>query len=188
MNIGCVLMAAGTSSRFGENKLLHEIDGRSLLARVLEAAPASLFARAVAVVSRSDVEAVVRAAGYETVWNPDPAHGQGGSIALGARAMGGMDAAVFCVADQPFLTRESVRRLLAAYAPGRIAALAHNGKRGNPVLFPSECFSALAALRPDQTGRVVLSAHAGSVSLVEVSDPRELFDIDTRDDLRLTSF
>ena len=39
LRIGCVVMAAGRASRFGTNKLLQEIGGKSLLRRALEAVP-----------------------------------------------------------------------------------------------------------------------------------------------------
>lgn len=184
MKIGCVLMAAGTASRFGENKLLYPIEGRPLIQRALDAAPAGLFARAVAVVSSPEVETMVRQAGYESVVNPDPARGQGTSIVLGMQEMNGMDAALLRVADQPYLTQASVERMLAAYRPGDLVALAYGGKRGNPVLFPSDCFDALALLSPAETGRVVLSQYADRLILVEADSARELMDIDTREDVR----
>lgn len=188
MNIGCVLMAAGLAARFGENKLLARIDGRSLLDRALRAAPAALFARAVAVVSDEAVRAAVLDAAYEAVRNPAPSRGQGSTVALGIRAMHGMDAAMFCVADQPFLTRTDVERLLAAYVPGTICALSQGGKRGNPVIFPAALFAELAALGPEQTGRAVIARHPDRLFLVETDNPRALADVDTREDLaRLTN-
>ena len=43
--IGCLLMAAGNASRFGENKLTARFDGQSLFSRALEAIPAGVFVR-----------------------------------------------------------------------------------------------------------------------------------------------
>ncbi len=184
MKIGCVLMAAGTASRFGENKLLYPVGGKTLIERALFAAPASLFARAVAVVSDARVEAAARDAGYACIWNPTPERGQGASIALGAIAMEGMDAALFCVADQPFLRRESVARLIEASKSGIFVALSFGGSRGNPVIFPADSFAALRALRPDQTGKAVLAANADRIVLVEAEDGAELKDIDRKSDLQ----
>ena len=39
--IGCILMAAGASARFGSDKLAAELGGRSLLRRACEAVPAA---------------------------------------------------------------------------------------------------------------------------------------------------
>lgn len=184
MRLGCVLMAAGCGSRFGQDKLLYMLEGRPLLEHALGAVPASLFARAVAVVATEQAADIARRAGYVPVNNPDPGRGQGSSIALGAQAMQGLDGAMFCVADQPYLSVQSVQRLLDAFSPGTICAMAWQGHRGNPVLFPSECIDALAALSPGQTGRAVIAAFPGRILTVEASDPRELLDIDTKADLR----
>ena len=48
---GCLLMAAGNASRFGENKLAACFDGQSLFSLALAAIPAEMFAR-VTVVSQ----------------------------------------------------------------------------------------------------------------------------------------
>lgn len=186
MKFGCVLMAAGTASRFGENKLLHPVEGQPMVAHVLSAVPACLFTKAVAVVSTPEVRALTEAAGYETIINEDPGRGQGSTVALGAAAMAGMDAVLFCVGDQPYLTQASVRRLLDAYTPGAICSLAFGGKRGNPVLFPRECVAELAALLPDEAGRTVMMRHENRLRLVEAQSARELFDIDTPGDLAVT--
>lgn len=37
--LGCVLLAAGSARRYGENKLLAALDGRSLVLRAMEAVP-----------------------------------------------------------------------------------------------------------------------------------------------------
>lgn len=183
MKIGCVLMAAGSSSRFGENKLFYPLEGRTLLARALAAAPAHLFARAVAVVSNPMVEAAVRETGYTPIVNPDAPRGQGTTVSLGIRALEGMDAAMFLVADQPYLSRESVERMLAAYRPGMILALSYRGRRGNPVLFPSELFSELASVSPEETGKAVIVRHPERLELIEAGSGRELLDIDAKTDL-----
>ncbi len=184
MKIGCVLMAAGTASRFGENKLLYPLNGRSLIEWAIQAAPPCLFDRAVAVVSDSAVADVVRTGGFACVWNDAPELGQGTSIALGIQAMDGMDATMFCVADQPYLTRASVERLLAAYVPNTFARLSYNRKPGNPVIFPADSFSDLAALTPEQTGKAVLKCYPERIRLVEAQTPEELLDIDTKEDIR----
>ena len=47
--IGCVVMAAGSASRFGTNKLAAQIDGKTLLCRALEVVPPACFAQVVVV-------------------------------------------------------------------------------------------------------------------------------------------
>ena len=49
LRIGCVVMAAGNASRFGENKLSARVDGKPLLIHALEAVPTDRFCRVVVV-------------------------------------------------------------------------------------------------------------------------------------------
>ena len=53
LRIGCLVMAAGSGSRFGRNKLEAVIDGKTLLRRALEAVPREEFA-CVTVVTQYD--------------------------------------------------------------------------------------------------------------------------------------
>ena len=58
LRIGCLVMAAGSGSRFGRNKLEAVVDGKSLLRRSLEAVPAEEFAQ-VTVVTQYDAAAAL---------------------------------------------------------------------------------------------------------------------------------
>ena len=49
MNIGCIVMAAGMSSRFGGNKLAQEWQGKSLIRHALEAVPTDRLSAVVVV-------------------------------------------------------------------------------------------------------------------------------------------
>ena len=180
LRMGCVIMAAGAAARFGGDKLAARVGGRSLLERALDAVPPGLFA-AVAVVSARPEAAVLAAArGFRLVANDRPQDGVSRTIRLGLDALGECDGALFLVADQPFLTRETVSRLAARWReePGAIVAAAHGGRRGNPCLFPRDCFPELRRLAGDRGGGAVIRAHLERLRLVEVP-ARELEDIDT---------
>ena len=56
IKIGCVLLAAGNSVRFGENKLLTEIDGRLMIERALDAIPADKLCDIVVVTQYDSVK------------------------------------------------------------------------------------------------------------------------------------
>ena len=51
MQIACIILAAGKSLRFGENKLLAPVSGAPLLSHTLRAIPTSLFSQILVVVS-----------------------------------------------------------------------------------------------------------------------------------------
>lgn len=49
MKLGAVLMASGRARRFGENKLLHPVDGVPMMERAMNALPPELFTKAAVV-------------------------------------------------------------------------------------------------------------------------------------------
>ena len=184
-----VLLAAGTSARFGErNKLLAEVAGDPLVRRaartLADAGPDPL----VAVVGHEAdrVRAALDGLGFAVVENPDYAAGQSTSVRAAVESLDpeAVDAAVFALGDMPAVAPETVRLLVAAHRAGRGSALAaaHEGVRGNPVLFDASHFPALAGVEGDVGGRELLRSGADS-ALVETGDPGVRRDVDTREDL-----
>lgn len=173
-------MAAGNASRFGENKLLTTINGQTMIARTLRAVPAQRLCAVCVVTQYPAVADLAQAAGFLVAENRHPEQGISHTIALGLAAMPPIDAALFLVADQPYLQRQSVERLLDFYAqaPPYIAAVSHDGRRGNPCLFPACFFPELLALQGDRGGSAVIHAHQDMLRLMEV-DSLQLQDVDT---------
>lgn len=179
MKLGCVVMAAGSSSRFGANKLLQEFRGKPLSSWALEAVPQGLFARVCVVTGYETVAETAAQHGFFVVRNDRPELGVSYTIRLGLAQLADCDAVVFMTADQPLLTSETLRRLTAAYVGVPIiAAAAHGGKRGNPCLFSGELFPELMALEGDTGGSRVIKAHPELLQRVEVP-AEELLDCDT---------
>lgn len=184
-----VLLAAGTSTRFGDrNKLLADLDGEPL---VRHAARTLLDADLLEIVAVVGYEAgAVRDAlddcDLRVVENPGYEAGLSTSVARGVDAAGdaGADATVFLPGDMPAVAPATVDLLVDAHSAGLATAVAaaHEGHRGNPVLFDREHFDALRRLEGDVGGReVLLGCDAGA--LVETGDPGVRRDVDTREDL-----
>jgi len=185
MRAGAVLMASGAAARFGSNKLLHPVGGVPMIRRVFEAIPASRF-EAVSVVScYPEILSLAAEYGYRPILNHQAREGQSASIRLGLAGLTDMDGVLFSVCDQPYLRRESVVRLLAAFeaAPGCICSLSWRGQRGSPAIFPAALFPELMALTGEKRGGTVAAAHRDLLRLVEVGSPLELHDVDRPEDL-----
>ena len=180
VRVGCVIMAAGNAARFGANKLLAEVGGRSLICRALNAVPLDLLHAAVVVTQYPEVEALARERGFQTVENDRPDLGISRTIHLGLTALGEVEGAMFLVSDQPLLRRETVAAALrrGPGAPERIVVLSAGGRRGNPCVFPGKFFPELLALRGDRGGSAVIRAHPEALLLVEAAE-EELWDVDT---------
>lgn len=191
MDLGCVIMAAGSGLRFGGNKLAQTISGKPLYQRALEAAAGGAFGTVVTVTQYDAVAEAARAMGYQVVRNCHPDWGVSHTIRLGLEALGNRAGALFMTADQPFLTAQTVARLARTFseAPDRIVAAASQGRRGNPCVFPADLFPALLALEGDVGGAKIIRANPDRLRLVEVP-AIELADADTPEalnQLRLSS-
>lgn len=183
--IGCLVMAAGNATRFARNKLAAELDGKSLIRRALEAVPRELFSRVTVVTQYPEIAVLAHSFGFAPVNNPHPDWGISHTVYLGTRAMLDCDAILYMVSDQPLLDRQSVARVVTAWSaqPDRIAAAAHDGKRGNPCIFPQALFPELMQLQEDHGGNTVIRRHPERLLLVEVAQ-QELTDVDTQEALR----
>lgn len=186
-----VLLAAGTSSRFGDaNKLLASYQGAPLVRHAARTLVEAGLAPLVAVVGhqRDQVAAALDGLGFEIVENPHYDEGQATSVRCGVEALeaGGddVDAAVFALGDMPAATPESVHALVDVYRTSEWTALAaaFEGRRGNPVLFDRRHFDDLTDVSGDTGGRRLLKTGDRS-ALVETGDPGVRRDVDTPDDL-----
>jgi molybdenum cofactor cytidylyltransferase len=184
--IGALLLAAGQSRRMGgPNKLLAEIDGVPMVARVAQRLLASR-ARPIIAVLGNQAEAVDAALGklpVERVSNPDFAAGLSTSLRRGIAALPeDVEGAIVCLGDMPLISGRHLDRLIAAFNPleGRaIIVPTRRGKRGNPVLWSKRFFAEMAGLAGDVGAKHLIGEHAELVAEVEMDDDAVLVDIDT---------
>ena len=118
--------------------------------------------------------------GFPWLKNDHPDWGAAYTIRLGTEAMAQCDAILYLVADQPLLDAAAIARILETWqeTPDRIVAPAHDGRTGNPCIFPREFFPELCQLQGDVGGKRVIKAHLDRLLTVEVA-PDALFDCDT---------
>lgn len=176
-------MAAGSSSRFGGNKLLAIVEGKTLFERALDSIPRERFSKICAVCGSETLPLAV-AQGVDCVLNDRPELGASYTIRLGLDAVGEVDGAMFLVSDQPWLERQSVEKLLDLFETdtSKIAALSHDGVRGNPCVFPSEFFPQLRGLEGDRGGSAVIRRNPQRLATLDVS-ARQMRDVDFKSDL-----
>ena len=188
-----VVLAAGSSRRFGGGKLTAPFQGGVLLDGALAAAFAAPV-RAVTVVTGADgpaVEAAARAFAARSgnldrlriAHAPDHAEGLAASIRAGIASLPlDADGAFVFLGDMPRVPHAVLAPLAGLIAAGHVAAApVFTGRRGHPAVFARALFPDLAALGGDQGARALLDRVAPP--LVEAPDDGVLFDVDTREDL-----
>jgi molybdenum cofactor cytidylyltransferase len=189
-SVAAIILAAGRGSRFaGSNKLLAAFRGRPLVRWAAEAALASQ-ARPVVVVVGHDaaaIDAALAGLPVRVVANPRHADGLSASLRAGLAALPtGVEAALVLLADMPLLTAAHLDRLIAAFRAGDpppVCVPVHDGRRGNPVLWPARLFPSLMRIEGDVGGRALLASAAGPVVEVAMPDPAVLIDIDDTEGL-----
>lgn len=187
-----VLLAAGSGRRFGGDKLLYRVGGIPMIEHACALYAGIPFRRRILVVRPEDdpVAECGQGFGFEILSNPDHEKGIGTSTAVGAKELlrdpVQPDAVLYAVSDQPYLERDTVRRLMDAWEehPGSICLPLCSGKRGNPVLFPGDLLGELALLDEDIGGKAVIRRHEDRVFPVESVQPMEMKDIDYREEER----
>jgi molybdenum cofactor cytidylyltransferase len=181
-----ILLAAGTASRFGSNKLLHPLaDGTPIAIVTLRNLRAAL-PRVVAVVhpDASDLERLLRQEGAEVTVCTRAHEGMGTSLAHAVGASGAADGWVIALADMPFVSSETIRRVAGQLAAGaQIVAPRWQGERGHPVGFAARFRDALTGLRGDAGARNLLRSYRDAVEVIDCEDSGIVRDIDTPADL-----
>jgi molybdenum cofactor cytidylyltransferase len=180
-----ILLAAGQARRAGGiNKLLATIGGEPVVRIAARNALDSGLASLTVVTGHMsrEIGAALEGLPVTIVHNPDYADGMAGSLRAGITALPeAADAALILLADMPEVTAEAIDRIIAAYAPETgvlVVGAAHEGKRGNPVLWDKSHFEALARLEGDRGARQLLDAHPDDLALVETG-PGARLDLDT---------
>lgn len=178
--IGCLLMAAGNASRFQSNKLLAQFRGKPLVLWALERIDPARFSQVTVVTQYPEICTMAEEFGFPWLKNDHPDWGAAYTIRLGTEAMAQCDAILYLVADQPLLDAAAIAKILETWqeTPDRIVAPAHDGRTGNPCIFPREFFPELCQLQGDVGGKRVIKAHLDRLLTVEVA-PDALFDCDT---------
>jgi molybdenum cofactor cytidylyltransferase len=182
--IAAIILAAGMATRMGQNKLLIEIDGRPLVARVADAAlRAGLTSVVVVTGHEADrVRAALEGRPVTYAHNPDFAAGMAGSLKAGlavlpADALG----TLVCLGDMPDVSSAHISRIVAAFpADGRaICVPTRHGRRGNPVLLGRPFFAEMQALTGDVGARGLIAKHPDLVREIAMDDDAVLTDLDT---------
>jgi len=179
MQTAAVILAAGTSTRFGSPKQLARVGEGTMLDAVVQIAHDAGLGPVIAVVPPG----IAVPLSVVPEINDAPSEGLSRSLRLGLAAVPAeVDAAVVLLGDQPTLAPATIRTLLEAGRSGRpVVAARADGRIGPPVLLRREAFALAAEASGDEGLRSILARHPELVTEVEVTEHAP--DVDTPADL-----
>ncbi len=184
-----LLLAAGSASRFGSDKLQHPLPHGVPIAVQAARHLLSQLPRVVAVVrpGADDTARVLAAEGCQVVVCPNAEEGMGASLACAARAAGEARGYVVALADMPFVRPSSIAAVRESLEAGAVlAAPYYRRRRGHPVGISGRFRAELAALSGDEGARGILARHERLLVKIPCGDPGVIRDIDAPGDLTPT--
>ena len=186
MRHGVIVLAAGISKRLGRPKALIEMDGETLVHRVVRLGMTTHPSDCV-VVSAIDSDAIVAAVAdldCRVVPCVESARGMSASLHYGIRALGpDCSAALIVLVDQPALSASHLCALRDAWRqhPECAVASGYADIIGVPAMLPRDWFEHLIGSNGDQGARELLRSRLSEVRVIPA--PQLAQDIDTQADL-----
>ncbi len=190
--IGIVLLAAGNSSRLGQNKLKYIHNGTTMLEKTIQAGIDSKATNLVVVTGANQIENefLIQKTSVDTVWNENWKKGIGSSIKCGLQQIiekhAELNAVIISVCDQPYLTSEVFDQLISAYTNSnkKIIASTYNNLLGVPVLYDQSLFDELLKIPDEHGAKKYIVDQAEKEILDTIPFPKGEIDIDTNEDLK----
>ncbi len=208
VRVAGIILAAGRSSRMGSPKQLLEVDGRPLIAHVIDTAARTTLDELIIVVGhaappiREAIAVTIAGAGkgrmpMRVVEVESAEQGISESLRTGIRAASskGADAVAVLLGDEPDVRARAIDRCLERYRGGADSELTerpqivravyvgeHTRRPGHPVVFDSIVFPEIDRLDGDRGARTVIEALPSRVVEVQIAGSAPV-DIDTPEDL-----
>ena len=192
-SLGCIVLAAGSSKRFGTSNKLHAewMNGNSLIQSVLHNARKFPFSPRIAVVSESDTKTIelANSFGFEVSTLGEESQLLSDSLRIGLAGMieTGPDGFAIFLGDMPAIKQETIGHIIDSYqrhSGAKVVRPSFQGKPGHPVVFPITFAENLLAQAGDQGAASWLKQNASLVEIVEVDDRGCVLDIDVPEDLK----
>jgi len=188
--LSAIVLAAGMSTRMGQNKLLLDFKDKALIAHAVDTLLASEIDEVVVVLGH-EAEKVREKLGerqVKLVQNPGYREGLSTSVRAGAEAVSRQaDGIMVYLADQPLLEPADVNHILNAFTQAKevnkdIVVPFFDGQRGNPVLLDSSYREAILRVVGDVGCKGVIKRYPEKVLVLEMENDHVVRDVDNMEE------
>lgn len=181
-----IVLAAGSSTRMGRNKLLLDLEHEPLVHRAVRAAGEAGLEPLVVVLGHEAerVREAIRGLPCRLVVNEEHARGVRLSLQKGLREVPPeTPAAVVILADMPFVTAAMIRALVERYRDGgRLLVVSQYGEvNAPPTLYDRSLFPELLTMTGEGCGKQVVRRHLPEATVVDWPEAA-LSDVDVPED------
>ena len=186
--ISLIVLAAGKSTRMKENKLLLEVDGETLIGRVVKTAKESSANEIVVVLGyeAAKIKEQLAKLDCKLVVNNNYVRGQSESVKVGLAAISNnVEAVMILPADVALIDSQSINRVIEEYRRSRnkIVIASHQQQSGHPILIDKTLFAEVSEIGEDTQGlKAMINRHRAEIKYVEVGTETVLVDIDTKEE------
>lgn len=164
--IAGILLAAGTSSRMGKNKMLFELNGESVLRGAVKRALAAGLSPLVVVLGHESDKAYKEIEDLPCQWALNPLYEQGINTSLKSGVMAvkhepQVAGAMVLLADMPFVTPEMIAAMIDRYrkSDAPLVISDYEGVNAPPMLYDRSLFNELLMMTGEGCGRQVVKRH-----------------------------
>ncbi len=189
--ISLIILAAGKSTRFGTNKLLFELGGKTFIERVVRQSLESKAQEVIVVVGyeAKKIKEILKNLSCKIVLNPYFDKGQSSSVILGVKSVKEYaKAALILPGDVVLVNAGHINKVIDKFysTESVIVVASHKGKMGHPILIDSVLFDEVLKIREVTFGlKEIINKYRNQIKMVEAGSNEVLFDVDIQEDLKL---
>jgi molybdenum cofactor cytidylyltransferase len=195
--VSAIVLAAGMSTRMGQNKLLLNFRDKPLIVHAVDTLLASEIDEVIVVLGheaekvRDQLERSIGLANkaapgkpVRLVQNSDYQNGLSTSVRTGVEAVSRQaNGIMIYLADQPLLEPEDLNRIVAGFAAAKeinksIVVPFFRGERGNPVILEASLRVAILGIVGDVGCKGVIKRYPEKVYVIEMDNDHVVRDVD----------
>ena len=188
MNISATILAAGSSQRMGDNKLLLPFQDNTLINVVCKTIIDS-YLKPVFVVTGFENKKVLESLPKsidKIVYNEEWSRGMATSINKAISSLpNNIDGNMIVLGDMPLVTVKTINKLHQVFLNNngnKIIYADYLGEQANPVIFPRKFFDEILHLNGDKGCKKIIYKNRKNSIGVPIDSSEVIFDCDTKDD------